>query len=315
MESAVDPVAESNSAAGPGPGAQAGAESNAGGSSSQLSLNAAAEELGVHYMTAYRYVRTGRLLATKQRGQWWVDEVELASFGARGAPGSGAKTAGSSKIPGGAVSRHRYATQLRRRAVVGDDAGAWAVITEAMASGASASQVHIDIITPALDQVGALWADGELSVAHEHQATAVVQRLLGRMTPMFRHAGRTRATVVLGAVAGDDHALPAALMGDLLHDRNFNVVNLGANSPTEAFLEVVAGADGPIAVGLIAVVEHAEEAMRITAEALLDEYPGLDVVIAGPTAERVAASVGGVKHSTSAEQALEFFETFRAARV
>ena len=35
-----------------------------------LTLNEAAELLGVHYMTAYRYVRLGFLQATKVGGCW-----------------------------------------------------------------------------------------------------------------------------------------------------------------------------------------------------------------------------------------------------
>ena len=35
-----------------------------------LTLHEAAEELGVHYMSAYRYVRLGLLDATKRGGVW-----------------------------------------------------------------------------------------------------------------------------------------------------------------------------------------------------------------------------------------------------
>ena len=45
-----------------------------------ISLTEAAERLDVHYMTAYRYVRTGRLHATKQGGQWVVPVEEVENF-------------------------------------------------------------------------------------------------------------------------------------------------------------------------------------------------------------------------------------------
>ena len=38
-----------------------------------ISLQEAASRLGVHYMTAYRYVRTGRLPARRDGAQWFVD--------------------------------------------------------------------------------------------------------------------------------------------------------------------------------------------------------------------------------------------------
>jgi len=63
-------------------------------SATAVTLNDAAEQLGVHYMTAYRYVRTGRLEATKRKGQWWVEPAELEAIA--NAPRGGAPTANAS---------------------------------------------------------------------------------------------------------------------------------------------------------------------------------------------------------------------------
>ena len=38
-----------------------------------IELREAAERLGVHYMTAYRHVRTGRLPAVQRGGRWYMD--------------------------------------------------------------------------------------------------------------------------------------------------------------------------------------------------------------------------------------------------
>ena len=42
-----------------------------------LSLQEAADALGVHYMTAYRYVRLGLLSATKEGASWKVPASEV----------------------------------------------------------------------------------------------------------------------------------------------------------------------------------------------------------------------------------------------
>jgi len=54
-----------------------------------LSLRECAERLGVHYMTAYRYVRTGMLAAVKQGTEWRVAVEDLESFGSDPAGPSG----------------------------------------------------------------------------------------------------------------------------------------------------------------------------------------------------------------------------------
>jgi excisionase family DNA binding protein len=47
--------------------------STAGVSATGISLRDAAERLGVHYMTAYRDVRTGRLPASRNGVRWRID--------------------------------------------------------------------------------------------------------------------------------------------------------------------------------------------------------------------------------------------------
>ena len=51
--------------------------------SNELSLNEVAEKLGVHYMTVYRYVRTGLLPAAKSGGTWRVLADDLENFASR----------------------------------------------------------------------------------------------------------------------------------------------------------------------------------------------------------------------------------------
>jgi len=47
---------------------------------SLVSLNEVAEILGVHYMTAYRYVREGRLSAIKEGRGWVVKSSDVTAF-------------------------------------------------------------------------------------------------------------------------------------------------------------------------------------------------------------------------------------------
>ena len=61
-----------------------------------LTLAEAAQELGVHYMTVYRYVRTGRLPARQVAGEWQIEPADLARFREQAtAPARGARTRGA----------------------------------------------------------------------------------------------------------------------------------------------------------------------------------------------------------------------------
>ncbi len=42
-----------------------------------IGLQQAADRLGVHYMTVYRYIRTGRLPAVKEAGEWRIERTAV----------------------------------------------------------------------------------------------------------------------------------------------------------------------------------------------------------------------------------------------
>jgi len=56
---------------------------------------------------------------------------------------------------------------------------------------------------------------------------------------------------VLGAFAGDPHALPSAMLSDLFCDRRFEVIDLGANTPTESFVSGEQSCDDLVGVAYV----------------------------------------------------------------
>ena len=218
-----------------------------------MTLREAAERLGVHYMTAYRYVRTGRLPATREGAEWRVRASDVERLYAREA-----------KPSQRSAPRRAARSNLEQCLVAGDEAGAWAVVEGSLAAGASPEEVHLALLAPSLASIGTRWERGRLSVADEHRATAVAQRLVGRLGPRFARRGRKRGTVVLGAVAGDTHALPGAILADLLRGRGFDVVDLGADTPAESFVDAARHANRLVAVLVGATTSGQERVVKRT---------------------------------------------------
>lgn len=271
---------------------------------SLVGLRDAADQLGVHYMTAYRYVRTGRLPARKQGGEWRVDPADLGRIAAEASPAPTGQRR--------AVHRRR----LEQCLVAGDEAGAWDVIDAAMASGATASEVLTAMMAPSLRSIGDRWAAGELSVADEHRASAVAQRLIARLGPRFRGPGRRRGTVVLGAATGDRHALPTAILSDLLRGRGLDVVDLGADCPADSFVDAVERAAPVCAVGICVtapeVVEGVPEVVRELRARGIDQ----PVVIGGGAVrdERHARRLGADRWAGDIDDVLELFTSLALDR-
>ncbi|MEO6468874.1 MAG: cobalamin-dependent protein [Acidimicrobiia bacterium] len=257
-----------------------------------LSLRAAADQLGVHYMTAYRYVRLGTLPAKKVTGVWQVRMGDLRAIAGREQPRPG---------PGG-IRWGPYRTQLHDRLTSGDEPGAWSVIERARVSGASPEDIHLQLIAPVLRVIGDAWSAGELNIAAEHRATGVAQRLIGRLGPSFARRGRKRGTVVIGGAPGDHHSIPLAILGDILRGRGLFVVDLGANTPPESFLQSAQDHDDVVAVAIGVGCDESIDPARQAAGLLHEQIPGIHVFVGGPavTSERAARAIGADEYGATA---------------
>ena len=108
-----------------------------------------------------------------------------------------------------------------------------------MAAGAELDEIYLDVLTPAMVAIGERWAAGELDISIEHRATGIAMRIVGRIGPRFSRRGRSRGVVALGAPAGEFHALPVAMLGDLLRLRGWDVSDFGVDVPSESIAHVI----------------------------------------------------------------------------
>lgn len=204
-----------------------------------LTLQEAAEQLGVHYMTAYRYVRLGQLDAVKVGGTWQVTAAALEQFRRQR---DGAQPARLRSVP--------WSDRLESRLLAGDATGAWGVIESALAGGSSVGAVYVEVLTPALHSIGDRWAGGEIDVAVEHRASGIASRLIGRLGSRCVRRGRARGSVVLGSPAGERHSLVVAMLADLLRLEGWSVSDLGADTPASSFVLAARSLDDLVAIGI-----------------------------------------------------------------
>lgn len=239
----------------------------------ELTLQEAADALGVHYMTAYRYVRLGLLPAVKSGGTWRVATIDLDEFRAGGpmAP----------QTDGGSRRRAPWAERLEARLLAGDARGAWGVVEAALAAGAELEEIYLDVLAPAMGAIGDRWERGELDVSLEHRASGIAMRLIGRLGPRFVRRGRTRGAVVLGAPAGERHALPVALVADLLRQHGWEVSDLGADVPHSSFVHAVTTTPDVVAVGVSITTEACLASAAEAFAALRASTEGVALVVGG----------------------------------
>jgi len=259
-----------------------------------LSLADVADRVGVHYMTVYRWMRTGRLRAEWAGGRWAVDGAEVAALlgGRRDEPDGGRHD----EPDGG---RRRWATwqaRLEHCLLAGDEAGTWAVAQAALTAGARPDSLLLEVVAPVMVSIGRRWAAGELTVADEHCASQLATRLIGRLGPSFDRPGRKRRAVVVGTPAGERHALPVAMVVDLLRGSGYRVVDLGVDLPP-AELARGAASPGVLAVAVGATVSGQLSALAAAVVEIRRQAPTVPVIVGGAavpdraSAEAVGADV------------------------
>jgi len=269
-----------------------------------MSLDDASKVLGVHYMTAYRYVRQGKLAASRVKGVWQVTPHALEEFRKRATE--------RATTPRSAIDARRtgdYSGELLRCLVNPDAGGAWQVVQRAIDAGSDMEEVYLEIVSPALADIGAQWSRGEIDISVEHQATTIVTRLVGQMSPRFVRRGRRRGDVLIGGPAGERHALALAMLADLLRLEGWEVFDLGADTPANSFVHAASRMDGLTAVGVSVTtpvaVPGAVEVVQALRRAIGDEVP---VVLGGSaiTDAGMARELGADFYADGARGFVEF---------
>ena len=131
--------------------------------------------------------------------------------------------------------------QLYVRALLnGDDRAAFQIIHQMVLARRPITDVYLNLITPALVQIGQLWCDGEIGVGLEKLASNLVLKQMDRLRGIHSSEGqRLPQRILVACVEGELHCIGARMVADLLDIEGWPVDFLGADVPTSALIETV----------------------------------------------------------------------------
>jgi methanogenic corrinoid protein MtbC1 len=127
--------------------------------------------------------------------------------------------------------QHRPLTRMALLAALvdGDLDTAYRVATELLEDGVAFEDVVGEVLGPVQRELGLRWADGDLTVADEHAATAAAEDLVTLLTGGLAPADGP--TVIVVCPEGDAHSLPARVVSAVLTLRGYRSILLGASLP------------------------------------------------------------------------------------
>jgi methanogenic corrinoid protein MtbC1 len=107
------------------------------------------------------------------------------------------------------------------------------LIEDSLLAGVSAATIYLEVIDPAMREIGHLWEAAQVSVAQEHLATQITQAViatLGLALNGTTTVGRGRLAVVASS-PGERHALGGQMVADFLESQGWTALALGPDTP------------------------------------------------------------------------------------
>jgi methanogenic corrinoid protein MtbC1 len=171
----------------------------------------------------------------------------------------------------------RFAAALKSA----DAVRAQRVVESALERQFTPLDLYAGVIAPAMREIGDLWERGEITVADEHLASAIVERILAILYSRgFVAPPRSRETLLLSCLEGEEHQLGLRIAADVLEGAGFVVFFLGANVPLDDLVAAVSR-HRPAAVGLSGTLPGSHVKLERAVEAVRAAAPHIGIVAGG----------------------------------
>jgi methanogenic corrinoid protein MtbC1 len=121
----------------------------------------------------------------------------------------------------------------------GDRRKASHLILQAAGEGRTATDLCLNVLQPAQEELGRMWVLGEINVAEEHSATATTRLVVAQLHAREECRPANGKTIVAASVAGNQHDLGIQFIADLFERDGWRVIQLGSNVPTEDLAQAV----------------------------------------------------------------------------
>jgi len=179
------------------------------------------------------------------------------------------------------------------------------LVQQELDAGTEITEILNSGLIAALDEVGERFSRGELFIPEMLQAAQIAQTGLDVLKPLLTETDTQSAgTVVIGTVKGDLHDIGKSLVRMMLKGAGFQVVDLGVDVSTEAFVQAVEENQADI-LALSALLTTTMPAMQETVARFRENGFSVKIMVGGaPITEEYAEKIGADGYAGDASQAV-----------
>lgn len=174
--------------------------------------------------------------------------------------------------------------------LAGDRLTASRVASAFLVSGRSIIELYQEMIQPALYRVGDLWEHNLISVAVEHMATAISERIMNERYGDIIAAQRIGRRALIASVEKEMHQVGAKMVSDVFEMHGWDAVYLGANTPLDDLVEMARSQPTDL-IGLSLSVCFHLPIMERMIDRIQQDLPRIPILIGGQGLKAVGARV------------------------
>jgi len=219
---------------------------------------------------------------------------------------SGWKYGGGGESASPARAQAKPVTTLREAVVAGRKEALMPMVEEALAQGRSAQEILSQDLVPGIMDVGVLYERKEYYLPQLLLSAETMQAGFDRLRPLLEEGqeAQARPKVVLATVEGDIHDIGKNIVGLMLRNHGFDVIDLGKDVPAERIVEAARESGAPV-IGLSALMTTTMVRMEDTVRLLREQGMSQKVMVGGAVVtDAFARSIGAHGHAADAVEAV-----------
>lgn len=160
----------------------------------------------------------------------------------------------------------------------GDRLRASQLIIETVKRGENVTDIYMQVLMPALEEIGRMWLANEINVAEEHFATATTRVVMSQLHQFAAFKPYNGKTFLGAAVVGNRHDLGLQMVADLFEMEGWRAIQLGADMPVADIVQAVDFFNTDL-LGLSASLSTQLQALKDTIAAVRSSSKGAEVKI------------------------------------
>lgn len=164
--------------------------------------------------------------------------------------------------------------------LAGDRRGSQEQFEAWLAAGEDMRSLYENLVQRALYEIGQRWEKGQVSVASEHLATAIMESLLLRVYPQIFGKPRVGRSAVVACVACELHQIGGKMVADFFELNGWRGYFLGANTPVSDLLLCIQEKQTDVVALSLTLVSGLDVLLDLAAE-VRRRFPSVPILVGG----------------------------------